>query len=134
MEKLSNGTVKRIRIQKIKEWTRFGFESEIRWRWGDITVTVRRVHIRVLLKAPLLTPNPDYIIITSGGEQNKLRMRWRRGFFFSADRDANEGGCILCIVIAYLIWRMRLKVGTFFNWVGQASLGWCTFGRTRTWE
>lgn len=36
----------------------------------------------------------------------------------------NEEGRILCIVIAYQIWRLRLKVGTFFNWVGQASLGW----------
>lgn len=78
MEKLSNGTVKRIRIQKIKEWTRFGFESEIRWRWGDITVTVRRVHIRVLLTAPLSTYTKSglhYYYIR--GEQNKLRMRWR---------------------------------------------------------
>jgi len=94
-EKLSNGTVKRIRIQKIKEWTRFGFESEIRWRWGDITVTVRRVHFRVLLTAPLLTPNPDYIIITSGGTKqatNALAACQRVDFFFSADRDAKRRG------------------------------------------
>jgi hypothetical protein len=81
MEKLSNGTVKRIRIQKIKEWTRFGFDSEIRWRWADITVTVRRVHIRVLLTAPPLTPNLDYIIITSGGETKQATnalAAWQR--------------------------------------------------------
>lgn len=69
----------------------------------------------------LLTPNPDYIIITSGGTKqatNALAACQRVDLFFHLTGTRTKRACILCIVIAYQIWRFA------FYKIGPSSIGW----------